>query len=91
MAKQYFFSPDLSECAGCGTHLHKVNGFGTVALETAGNPLLHYTLCRNCTNRNSSRDRQFALQLEAALVKRAYALGAYKPDLTPPRNLGGLK
>lgn len=93
MPKKYFFSPDLSECAGCDTRVAKANNVGTVTLDTPEHPQMHYVLCARCVPRLMAGETSFIRTLERTLIARAEALGAYDQGKNPatPKNWGGAK
>lgn len=76
--KQYFYSPDLDECANCGQHMNYVRGVGTVILEAGGHPLMYYALCNDCAPHLNSKEPDFVKRVEQRLVARAEKLGAYR-------------
>jgi len=76
-AKQYFYSPNLDDCPGCGKRKRKMRGTGAVELTAVGRPILVYALCTDCAPIMARGDVQFARELEQRLIARAEALGAF--------------
>lgn len=85
MAKVYFYSENLDECAACGAHISTTRGIGTAALEARGKSLMHYTLCNPCMDRLAIRDADFIQRLEKRIVDRARAIGAAPPAAAPAK------
>lgn len=79
MAKQFFYSPGLSECAGCATHIKKTRGVGIIVLNAPGNPRMAYCLCNRCTGHIGCAD--FVRRVEESVMARARLLGAYGSEL----------
>ena len=88
--KQYFFSPNLAECAGCGKRIEHTNGLGIVALDAPGRPTLAYTTCAACEFRIAAKQKGFLQTLNGRLLARARHLGAFQAaDKT--QSPGGVK
>jgi hypothetical protein len=93
MAKQYFYSPDLSECAGCGQYIPLTRGLGATTLDAPGQPHMYYTLCERCLPQLIAREIDFVDWVERRVVARGRQLGAFGPDAQaeslPEAQMGG--
>ena len=75
MSKQYFFSDDLSECAGCGCRMSLASGAGIIELTAPGKPTIAYCLCGGCAKK--MQRGEFKQLVEDRVVARARFLGAF--------------